>query len=154
MASGRFSDWGPMEANGVALIEARRRLDLGEAAWLAELAEFDAGGWWALDGHLGCVSWLVQHGAMARPTAKDKLRVAWQLRRRPVLAAALAAGDISYCKARALTRILNANEETDQVLVTAAQQPDVTVADVEDMVRHWQLLDEQDKPTRAMREWQ
>src|SRR4051812_39576624 len=143
-----------MEANGEALIAGRRRLDAGEAEWLAELAEFDRGGWWVLDGHLSCVSWLVQHCAMAYSTAKDKLRVALELRCRPLLADALAAGELSYCKVRALTRIAGADEETDQVLLAAARRTDVTVADLEELVRRKRLHDEQNNPTRAMKRWQ
>jgi hypothetical protein len=70
-----------MEA--AVLIEGRRRIDLGEAEWLAQLAEFDAGCWWAADGHLSCVAWLVHHCGMGYSTAKDKLRVALELTRRP-----------------------------------------------------------------------
>jgi len=143
-----------MEANGRALIEGRRRLDVGEAAWMAELAEFDSGGWWVLDGHLSCVAWLVQHCGMAYSTAKDKVRVASELRRRPLLAEAFAAGDVSYCKVRALTRITGADQETDEALLAAARRTDVTVADLEEAVRRRRLHDEQNNPTRAMKRWQ
>src|SRR4051812_926618 len=80
---------------GKSLVEARTQLDMQEAAWFADLAEFDRRGEWAVDGHLSCVSWLVQFCGMARPTAKDKLRVALQLTRRPVLARAHAGGELS-----------------------------------------------------------
>src|SRR5689334_20159638 len=97
---------------GVALVEGRRRLDAGEAEWLAWLVEFDRSGLWASDGHLCCASWLVEHCGLARSTAKERLRVAWELARRPTLASAFASGEVSYSKVRAITRITNVDEET------------------------------------------
>ena len=141
-----------MDATATALIEGRRRLDAGELAWLEALVEFDRGRWWLLDGHLNCVGWLVDRCGMARPTAKEKLRVAHELRRRPLLADALATGDISYCKVRALTRIRGADDETDTALLKAARKH--TVAELEELVRHHHLLDEQDRPSRAMARWE
>src|SRR4051795_9936889 len=88
---------------------------------------------------------------MGDSTAKDKLRVAWELARRPLLAAAFAAGAVSYCKIRALTRITDADEETDTALLAAAAKH--TVAELEQVVRHWELLHQQENPTRAMKRW-
>src|SRR5437763_198144 len=118
-----------MDATATALVEGRRRLDAGELEWLEALHEFDWGGWWATDGHLNCVAWLVHRCGMARSTAKDKLRVAHELRRRPLLADALAAGKISYCKVRSLTRITGADTDTDAALLRAARTH--TVAELE-----------------------
>src|SRR4051794_22264234 len=83
---------------GNSLIAARRRLDAGEAEWLGWLVEFDRSGLWALDGHSSCVSWLVDHCGLGRTTAKEKLRVAHELPRRPIVAEAFANGEVSYSK--------------------------------------------------------
>src|SRR5437763_3798014 len=105
---------------GKAVVSGRRCLDAGEAEWLAGLVEFDRSGLWALDGHTCCVSWLVDRCGMRRSTAKEKLRVGFELSRRPLVAQAFATGELSYSKIRAITRITMADEETDRVLVDTA----------------------------------
>src|SRR3954462_6170504 len=112
---------------GKSLVEGRRRLDAGEAVWLADLVEFDRSGLWALDGHTCCVSWLVDHCGLRRSTAHERLRVGYELARRLLVAEALASGELSYSKIRALTRVINTDEETDRVLVDTAR--DMTAAD-------------------------
>ena len=106
---------------GKSLVERRRSLDQGEAEWLGWLVEFDRRGEWALDGHLSCVSWLVDKCGLGRSTAKEKLRIAHELVRRPIVATAYASGGLSYSKIRAITRVVNTDEETDRVLVDTAQ---------------------------------
>src|SRR5207244_7395630 len=91
---------------GKSLIEGIRQLSAGEAEWLQQLFDFDRSGEWASDGHACCASWLTDHCGMGRSTAKEKLRVAWELTRRPLIAEAFAAGQLSYSKVRALTRIV------------------------------------------------
>src|SRR5689334_21835715 len=112
---------------GKSLVEGRRRLDAGEAEWLGWLVEFDRAGEWASDGHLSCIAWLVDHCGMGRSTAKEKLRIGYELVRRPTLAEAYASGELSYSKIRAITRITNVDQDTDEVLVEAAQS--LTAAD-------------------------
>src|SRR5438067_808836 len=90
---------------GGLLIKNRVLVDTAEAEWLAMLAEFDRRCGWALDGHRTCVSWLMHKCGMAQSTAKDRLRVAYELERRPLLAQALAGGELSYAKVKILTRI-------------------------------------------------
>src|SRR5947209_7084405 len=106
---------------GKSLVEGRRRLDAGEAAWLAELVEFDRSALWAADGHTCCGSWLVDHCGLRRSTAHERLRVGYELARRPLVAEALASGELSYSKIRALTRVVNTDTETDRVLVETAR---------------------------------
>src|SRR5947199_6244618 len=114
---------------GKSLVEGRCRLDAAEAEWLGRLVAFDRSGQWALDGHLGCVSWLVEHCGLARSTAKERLRVAWELARLPIVAESFARGDVSYSKVRAITRIVNVDEETDRILIETAQA--VTAPDMD-----------------------
>jgi hypothetical protein len=135
---------------GGLLVGGRAAIDMAEAAWLAQLEEFDRRGGWALDGHRDCVGWLVQQCGMARSTAKDRVRVAHELRRRPVVAAALAEGGLSYAKVKVVTRMVNLSDDTDRVVVAAAALG--TVADVDRMYRHWKLHGEQDTPP-AERAW-
>ena len=97
------------------------------------------------DGHMSTASWLVDRCGMARTTAKDKLRVAHQLRRRPVLREAHAAGRLSYSTLRTLTRITECDDEADEKLLAAAEEK--TVAELEALVKyHQMLLDHEKKP--------
>src|SRR3954451_21759921 len=110
------------------LVDGRRQRDRAEAEWLAWLAEFDIQGGWAIYGCRNCLNWLIQHCGMCRPTAKDKLRVALQLRQRPVLRDALGSGRLSYSKVRALTRIRYMCDEYDEENATKAEELTATVS--------------------------
>ncbi len=80
-------------------------------------------------------------GLSAR-TARDKLRVTHELRRRPLVAQAFSSGACSYCKVRAITRITDVDEECDRWLLALAAEG--TVADLDRAVRHWQYLRDQE----------
>src|SRR5438067_686310 len=105
---------------GAALVELSAHLAALECRWLALLAEFDRREGWRLDGQLSGVDWLVWKCGFRPRTARDKLRVAHELRLRPAVAAAFAAGRLSYSKVRAITHITGAGEETDEWLLRVA----------------------------------
>jgi hypothetical protein len=128
---------------GGLIVTNRAAIDAAEAGWLAQVEEFDRRGGWALDGHGDCAAWLAHHCGMARSTANDRLRIAHELRRRPVLAAALAEAQLSFSKIKILTRIVDVDDDTDEVLATAAAVG--TIADVDRIYKHWKLHDEQTK---------
>ena len=77
------------------VISRRRLLGAAESMWLALLVEFDKRCAWAADGAWGAVDWLVVHCGLGRSTAKEKLRVAYELDRRPLISEAFASGEIS-----------------------------------------------------------
>ncbi|MDY7100717.1 MAG: DUF222 domain-containing protein [Actinomycetota bacterium] len=108
------------------------------------MGEFDQRGQFALDGHLSTVAWLIDRCGMCRSTAKERLRVARELVRRPMVATAMAAGEVSYSKVRAITRIAGADAETDEVLLHAAGVG--TAADLDRVASHWEQLRDQDLP--------
>src|SRR6185295_10802669 len=83
---------------GGFLVTNRKAVDAAEARWLEALAEFDSRCGYGVDGHRDCVTWLTDKCGLARSTAKERLRIARQLRHRPVLAAALAEGRVSFTK--------------------------------------------------------
>jgi len=114
-----------------------------ECRWLAALAEFDLREGWYLDGQLSAADWLVWRCGLCARTARDKLRVAHELRRRPLVAEAFAAGCLSYCKVRAITRITDGDEELDRALLALAEEG--TVADLDRAVRHWSNLRDQER---------
>src|SRR4051812_16097365 len=126
------------------LVDGQRQRDRAESEWLAWLGEFDVQGGWAFFGCVSNVNWLVQHCGMSRPTAKEKVRVAAQLRQRPVLGDALASGRLSYSKVRALTRIRYVSDAYDEQNATEAER--FTADEAELMARHARATDDQDKP--------
>src|SRR5438477_11373730 len=90
---------------GRRLIDLSSRLAAMECEWLSTLAEFDSRyGWWN-DGEVSCVDWLASRCGLSRITAREKLRVAHELERRPAVRAAFQGGALSYSKVRAITRI-------------------------------------------------
>jgi hypothetical protein len=141
-----FVGWRCAVDLGRWLVERRVELDQGEGLWLAGLAEFDRDQLWALDGQFSCVSWLVWRTGMARSTAFDKLRVAHELARRPILAEALREGRVSYSAVRAITRIDRPDPDVDEALVTLAGSDGASITDVERAVRSWRLYADQDRP--------
>src|ERR1044072_5862320 len=90
---------------GGFLIRNRVLIDTTETKWLDAVAEFDGRGGVGFGGHPSCVLWVKREGHMGHSTAKDRIRVAHDLQRRPVLAAALGDGTLSYAKIKILTRI-------------------------------------------------
>ena len=128
------------------LVEHRMDLDRAEAVWLERLAEFDRDGLWALDGHFCCATWLVWRTKMARSTAFEKLRVAHELGRRPIVAAAFRAGRLSYSAVRAITRLDRPDPGVDQALVQLAESPQASIVDLERVVRSYGLYADQDRP--------
>ena len=126
------------------LMERRRLLDGGEAAWLAVLADFDLAQGWRRDGQLSAVEWLQWRLKMARSTAFEKLKVAHELRRRPRLMAAFAAGEISYCAVRLLCRAEDPSPEVEESLMQIAR--DGTVRQLQRAIEWYRWHRDQDRP--------
>ena len=128
------------------LVEHRADLDRGEAEWLDRLAEFDRDGLWALDRHFCCATWLVWRTNMARSTAFEKLRIAHELSRRPIIADEFRRGRLSYSAVRAITRMEGPDPEVDQAMVELAQSGHATILDLERVVRSYALYADQAHP--------
>lgn len=126
------------------LVESRGEMDRGEAEWLERLGEFDRRQLWALDGALSCCSWLMWRVGMARSTAFERLRVAHELFRRPIIADAFADGVLSYSAVRIITRMESPTAEVDQAIVDLAAAG-ASVTDIERVVRAYGLYASQEK---------
>src|SRR5437763_1721815 len=133
----------PTGALADALMDRARAMASAECAWLGLLAEFDRREGWRADGQLSGVAWLGWRCGMARRTAREKLRVAHELERRPAVRDAFATGELSWCQVRAITRIEGADAETDERLMEPARL--YSVANLEGLVRHWQLIADQER---------
>ena len=134
----------PMFDPGPWLANRRSVMDTNECRWLEVLADFDRDEGYAIDGQLNAAAWLMWATGMARSTAYEKLRMASELSRRPVVKEAFAQGEISYSAARAICSLDKPDPQTDVVLVNLAKVG--SVVDVEAAVRYYQLLASQDLP--------
>ena len=108
---------------------------------------YDEEGRW--QGCRSCAHWLSWRTGISLGPAREKVRVARSLPSLPLISAALAKGEISYSKVRALTRIATADNEAE--LLSFAYHG--TTSHVERMVREWRRLDRSDdcQATRAER---
>ena len=127
------------------LVENRECLDRGEAEWLERLAAFDREQLWALDGANSCSSWLMWRARMARSTSFERLRVAHEVFRRPIIADAFRAGVLSYSAVRIISRMDSPSADVDRALVELASTPDSSLADIERVVRAYGLYASQER---------
>ncbi len=105
---------------------------------LTLLRAYDEEGLW--QGSRSCALWLSWRTGISLGPAREKVRVARSLPSLPLISAALAKGEISYSKVRALTRIATPDNEAE--LLTFADHG--TTAHVERLVREWRRLDRGD----------
>src|SRR6058998_3752565 len=121
---------------GDDIAELSAHLDAATARLLALIREFDACGGWN-NGFRSCAHWLNWRVGLDPGAAREKVRVARALGTLPLLAQALARGELSYAKVRALTRV--ATPETEARLLAVGRAG--TAAHVERIVRGWRRVD-------------
>jgi Domain of unknown function (DUF222) len=103
----------PLERIETEICELAAHISAATYRMLLLLAEFDRRKGWFEWGCKSCVQWLTWRCGMSSGAARDHLRVAHRLGGMPLIASAFAAGELSYSKARALSRIVTPeNEET------------------------------------------
>src|SRR3989475_6859444 len=125
-----------LERLGDAIAELSAHLDAATARVLDLIREFDARGGWNT-GFLSCAAWLSWRVGLDRGSARERVRVARALGTLPRLAQALARGELSYSKVRALTRVATA--ETEERLLAVGRAG--TAEHVERIVRGWRRVD-------------
>jgi hypothetical protein len=121
---------------GDEIAELSAHLDAATARLLDLIREFDARGGWS-NGFRSCAEWLSWRVGLAPGAAREKVRVARALGALPLLAHALARGEVSYSKVREVTRV--ATPETEERLLAVARAG--TAAHVERIVRGWRRVD-------------
>ncbi len=121
---------------GDEIAELSAHLEAATARLLALIREFDAQGGWA-NGFRSCAEWLSWRVGLDLGAAREKVRVARALGALPRIAEALARGEISYSKVRAVTRV--ATPETEDRLLGVARAG--TASHVERIVRGWRRVD-------------
>src|SRR5216110_4046731 len=118
--------------------ELSAHLDAATARLLDLIREFDERGGWN-NGFLSCAHWLCYRVGLEMGAARERVRVARSLGALPRLAQALARGELSYSKVRALTRV--ATPETEERLLRVGRAG--TAEHVERIVRGWRRVDRQ-----------
>src|SRR5437899_4160820 len=121
---------------GDEIAELSAHLDVATARLLDLIREFDARGGWNT-GFRSCAAWLSWRVGLDPGAARERVRVARALETLPRLAQALARGELSYAKVRALTRV--ATPETEERLVAVGRAG--TADHVERIVRGWRRVD-------------
>jgi len=139
-----FTDPEPLRELEDRILEISAHVELAGHQQLQLLAEFDARRGWELGGHASCAHWLAARAKLDLGTARERVRVARALEELPETGAWMALGRISFCQARALTRVATAADESE--LLEAAEG--MTTAQVERMVRGWRMKSAADAVAR------
>src|SRR2546427_4310090 len=121
---------------GDEIAELSAHLDAATARLLELIRAFDARGGWNT-GFSSCAAWLSWRVGLDLGAARERVRVARARGTLPRLAQALARGELSYSKVRALTRV--ATPETEARLLRVGRAG--TAAHVERIVRGWRCVD-------------
>jgi hypothetical protein len=132
---------------GDEIAELSAHLDAATARLLTLIREFDARGGWNR-GFRSCAAWLSWRVGLDMGAARERVRVAHALGTLPLLAEALARGELSYAKVRALTRV--ATPETEARLAAVGRAG--TAAHVERIVRGWRYVDRRAEARKAARQ--
>src|SRR5437016_8593572 len=142
---------------GDEIAQLSAHIEAATAHLLDLIREFDARGGWNT-GFRSCAAWLSWRVGLDLGAARERVRVARALGTLPLLAQALARGELSYAKVRALTRV--ATPETEVRLLGVGRAG--TAAHVERIVRGWRCVDRRHEmreakhrhASRAMRGYQ
>ena len=118
------------------IAELSVHLDAATAPLLDLIREFDSRGGWN-NGFRSCAAWLSWRVGLDIGAARERVRVAHALEKLPRLAQALARGELSYAKVRALTRV--ATPEIEERLLAVGRAG--TADHVERIVRGWRRMD-------------
>src|SRR5205809_6364999 len=132
---------------GDEIAELSAHLEAATARLLDLIRAFDARGGWDT-GFRSCAAWLSWRVGLDLGAAREKVRVARALGTLPLLAQALARGELSYAKVRALTRV--ATPETEGRLLAVGRAG--TAAHVERIVRGWRRVDRQAEARETARQ--
>ena len=132
---------------GDEIAELSAHLEAATARLLDLIREFDARGGWNT-GFSSCAAWLSWRVGLDPGAARERVRVARALETLPLLAQALAHGELSYAKVRALTRV--ATPETEARLLAVGRAG--TAVHVERIVRGWRRVDRLAEAREAARQ--
>ena len=131
------------------ITELAGHLNAAQYRWLTLIAEFDRRNGWAHGGCVSCAHWLSFKCGVALGAAREKVRVSRALEQLPKLAAAMARGEVSYSKVRAITRI--ASPENEDYLLSIALHG--TAHHVERLVQGYRRAKDVEESSREARQF-
>lgn len=126
------------------ITELAGHLNAANARWLALIGELDRRQAWAEWGVKSCAHWLNWKCGLALGAAREKLRVAHALEKLPRIGAAMAAGQLSYSKVRAMSRV--ADESNEDYFLNVALHG--TACHVEKLVRSYRRANDSQELAR------
>src|SRR3989442_2831056 len=126
-----------LERLGNEIAELSAHLEVANARLLDLIREFDARGGWGVQGARSCAHWLAWRLGIELHAARERVRTARALGGLPKLHQALAHGELSYAKVRALTGVATA--ETEDRLLAFGKAG--TATHVERLVSGWRHVD-------------
>jgi hypothetical protein len=103
----------PLEVLEREITALASQIHAATCRWLELVAEYDAREGWAQWGCRSCAHWVSWQCGIAPGPAREHVRVARRLRELPLVRAAFARGELSFSKARALTRVENIEREEE-----------------------------------------
>ena len=124
---------------GDTISELAAQLNAATCQLLELIARFDCERGWAHDGCRSCAHWLNWKCGIGDVAAREKVRVAAALAGVPKVHKAFAAGELSYSKVRAITRV--ATPESEDYLLMIARHG--TAAHLETTVRGYRRVQRQ-----------
>src|SRR5512134_1735461 len=130
------------------ITELAGHLNAANRRWLALIAEFDRRQGWSDSVTQSCAHWLNWKCGINLGAAREKVRVAHALERLPLIGAAMARGELSYAKVRAITRV--ACEGTEATFLSIALHG--TAHHVETIVRQYRRATEAAELSREARQ--
>jgi Domain of unknown function (DUF222)/HNH endonuclease len=131
------------------ITELAGHLNAGTYRWLMLIAEFDRRLGWNCGLTKSCAHWLNWKCGIDLGAAREKVRVAHALESLPLISAAMARGELSYSKVRALTRVACAGTEAE--LLSMALHG--TASHVEKLVRRFRHVLEVAELSREARQY-
>ncbi len=132
---------------GDEIAELSAHIDAAIYRLLTLILRYDEEGRWHQQGFRSCAHWLSWRTGLSLGPARERIRVARCLPSLPHISAALAKGQLSYSKVRAMTRMATAENE-EQLLTFATHG---TTAHVERLVRERRRMQAGDDSSAAER---
>ncbi len=129
------------------ITELAAHINAATCRWLLLVAEFDRREGWGTWECRSCAHWLNWKCGIDLGAARERVRVARALGELPEITASFAAGQLSYSKVRALTRV--ATPETEAALLEMARQG--TASHLERIVRAYRKAQRADEVDQANR---
>jgi Domain of unknown function (DUF222)/HNH endonuclease len=138
----------PLRELEAEITELAGHLNAAQYRWLVLIEEFDRRNGWSDGSTQSCAHWLNWKCGIDLGAAREKVRVAHAMTKLARIGAAMARGELSYSKVRALTRV--ACEHTEEYLLDIALHG--TAAHVERVVRQFRRCQEAEELSREERQ--